>query len=153
MLISSKIIRWRVYDGKKYYKIEDVSIKTGLTKRAIRYYEDLNLIAPKRTDSGYRLYTDEDIDKIQKIISLKESLGFSLAEIKAALELDKNVKNILSGEPADITTIDNYIGMIKEQIKLINEKSNKLLTAKQRFEELLLKLNKLKDQFKEADTI
>ncbi|WHE08329.1 MerR family transcriptional regulator [Thermoanaerobacterium thermosaccharolyticum] len=138
---------------KKYYKIEDVSIKTGLTKRAIRYYEDLNLIAPKRTDSGYRLYTDEDIDKIQKIISLKESLGFSLAEIKAALELDKNVKNILSGEPADITTIDNYIGMIKEQIKLINEKSNKLLTAKQRFEELLLKLNKLKDQFKEADTI
>ncbi|MBP2072282.1 MerR family transcriptional regulator [Thermoanaerobacterium butyriciformans] len=138
---------------KKYYKIEDVSIKTGLTKRAIRYYEDLNLIAPKRTDSGYRLYTDEDIDKIQKIISLKESLGFSLAEIKAALELDKNVKNILSGESADITTIDNYIDMIKEQIKLINEKSNKLLTAKQRFEELLLKLNKLKDQFKEADTI
>ncbi|MDI3477234.1 MAG: MerR family transcriptional regulator, repressor of the yfmOP operon [Thermoanaerobacterium sp.] len=138
---------------KKYYKIEDVSIKTGLTKRAIRYYEDLNLIAPKRTDSGYRLYTDEDIDKIQKIISLKESLGFSLAEIKAALELDKNVKNILSGEPADITTIDNYIDMIKEQIKLIDEKSNKLLTAKHRFEELLLKLNNLKDQFKEADTI
>ncbi|AST58822.1 MerR family transcriptional regulator [Thermoanaerobacterium thermosaccharolyticum] len=138
---------------KKYYKIEDVSIKTGLTKRAIRYYEDLNLIAPKRTDSGYRLYTDEDIDKIQKIISLKESLGFSLAEIKNALDLDKNVKNILSGEHADITTINNYINMIKEQIKLIDEKSNKLLVAKQRFEELLLKLNKLKDQFKEADTI
>ncbi|WP_434577287.1 MerR family transcriptional regulator [Thermoanaerobacterium thermosaccharolyticum] len=138
---------------KKYYKIEDVSIKTGLTKRAIRYYEDLNLITPKRTESGYRLYTDEDIDKIQKIISLKESLGFSLAEIKNALDLDKNVKNILSGEHADITTINNYINMIKEQIKLIDEKSNKLLVAKQRFEELLLKLNKLKDQFKEADTI
>jgi len=138
---------------KKYYKIEDVSIKTGLTKRAIRYYEDLNLITPKRTESGYRLYTDEDIEKIQKIISLKESLGFSLAEIKNALDLDKNVKNILSGEHADITTINNYINMIKEQIKLIDEKSNKLLVAKQRFEELLLKLNKLKDQFKEADTI
>lgn len=138
---------------KKYYKIEDVSIKTGLTKRAIRYYEDLNLITPKRTESGYRLYTDKDIEKIQKIISLKESLGFSLAEIKNALDLDKNVKNILSGEHADITTINNYINMIKEQIKLIDEKSNKLLVAKQRFEELLLKLNKLKDQFKEADTI
>ena len=138
---------------KKYYKIEDVSIKTGLTKRAIRYYEDLNLITPKRTDSGYRLYTDEDIEKIQKIISLKESLGFSLAEIKAALDLDKNVKNILSGDAADIATIDNYISMIKNQIKLIDEKSNKLLIAKQKFEELLLKLNNLKDQFKEADKI
>ena len=138
---------------KKYYKIEDVSIKTGLTKRAIRYYEDLNLITPKRTDSGYRLFSDEDIEIIQKIISLKESLGASQTEIKNALDLDKNVKNILSGEHADITTINNYINMIKEQIKLIDEKSNKLLIAKQKFEELLLKLNNLKDQFKEADTI
>lgn len=138
---------------KKYYKIEDVSIKTGLTKRAIRYYEDLNLISPKRTDSGYRLYTDEDIEKIQKIISLKDSLGFSLSEIKAALELDKNVKNILSGETADAETIDNYAKLIEKQIELIEEKNKKLLMAKQRFEELLLNLSKLKQKSKEANTI
>lgn len=138
---------------KKYYKIEDVSIKTGLTKRAIRYYEDLNLISPKRTDSGYRLYTDEDIEKIQKIISLKDSLGFSLSEIKAALELDKNVKNILSGETADAETIDNYAKLIEKQIELIEEKNKKLLMAKQRFEELLLSLSKLKQKSKEANTI
>ncbi|MDE4541986.1 MerR family transcriptional regulator [Thermoanaerobacterium sp. R66] len=138
---------------KKYYKIEDVSIKTGLTKRAIRYYEDLNLISPKRTDSGYRLYTDEDIEKIQKIISLKDSLGFSLSEIKAALELDKNVKNILSGEAADAETIDNYAKLIEKQIELIEEKNKKLLMAKQRFEELLLNLYKLKQKSKEANTI
>lgn len=136
---------------KKYYKIEDVSIKTGLTKRAIRYYEDLNLISPKRTESGYRLYTDEDIEKIQKIISLKDSLGFSLSEIKAALELDKNVKNILSGETADTETIDNYAKLIEKQIDLIEEKSRKLLMAKQKFEELLLNLSKLKQKSKEAD--
>lgn len=136
---------------KKYYKIEDVSIKTGLTKRAIRYYEDLNLISPKRTESGYRLYTDEDIEKIQKIISLKDSLGFSLSEIKAALELDKNVKNILSGEAADAETIDNYAKLIEKQIELIEEKSTKLLMAKQKFEELLLNLSKLKQKSKEAD--
>lgn len=136
---------------KKYYKIEDVSIKTGLTKRAIRYYEDLNLISPKRTESGYRLYTDEDIEKIQKIISLKDSLGFSLSEIKAALELDKNVKTILSGEAADTETIDNYAKLIEKQIDLIEEKSRKLLMAKQKFEELLLNLSKLKQKSKEAD--
>ncbi|AEF17167.1 MULTISPECIES: MerR family transcriptional regulator [Thermoanaerobacterium] len=138
---------------KKYYKIEDVSIKTGLTKRAIRYYEDLNLISPKRTDSGYRLYTDEDIEKIQKIISLKDSLGFSLSEIKEALELDKNVKDILSGEVADAETIDNYAKLIEKQIELIEEKNKKLLMAKQKFEELLLNLSKLKQKSKEADTI
>ncbi|AFK86647.1 MULTISPECIES: MerR family transcriptional regulator [Thermoanaerobacterium] len=151
MLISSRIFFWRFYYGKKYYKIEDVSIKTGLTKRAIRYYEDLNLISPKRTESGYRLYTDEDIEKIQKIISLKDSLGFSLSEIKAALELDKNVKNILSGETADTETIDNYAKLIEKQIDLIEEKSRKLLMAKQKFEELLLNLSKLKQKSKEAD--
>ncbi|MDI3310282.1 MAG: MerR family transcriptional regulator [Thermoanaerobacterium sp.] len=137
--------------GEKYYKIEDVSIKTGLTKRAIRYYEDLNLISPKRTDSGYRLYTDEDIEKIQKIISLKDSLGFSLSEIKAALELDKNVKNILSGELADAETIDNYAKLIEKQIELIEEKSKKLLMAKQKFEELLIDLSKLKQKSKEVN--
>lgn len=42
----------------KYYKIEEVAKKTGLTKRAIRYYEDVELIKPIRVESSYRLYTE-----------------------------------------------------------------------------------------------
>ena len=131
--------------NNKLYKIEEVSIKTGLTKRAIRYYEALNLITPRRTESAYRLYTDEDIEKIRRIISLKESLAFSLAEIKNALELDHEVKNILATGTADPAALLNYIEMIKGQIHLIEEKTSKLNATKEKFENLLTDLSRLKE--------
>lgn len=114
----------------KLYKIEQVSNLTGLTKRAIRYYEDLNLIRPRRAESAYRLYTEEDIEKIKRIVSLKKSLAFSLAEIKQALELDQEVENILSEETASLATINSYIEMIRRQIKLIEEKVSQLLVTR-----------------------
>lgn len=47
------------------YQIEEVAKKTNLTKRALRYYEELGLVSPSgRTESGYRLYTDEDVTHI-----------------------------------------------------------------------------------------
>ncbi|HTG69829.1 MAG TPA: MerR family transcriptional regulator [Candidatus Udaeobacter sp.] len=68
-------------------KIEEVAKRTGLTKRAIRYYEDIGLIsAPERTQGGIRMYSEEDIEKINKILLVKEVLGFSLAEIQQYLE-------------------------------------------------------------------
>jgi DNA-binding transcriptional MerR regulator len=64
-------------------KIEEVAKRTGLTKRAIRYYEDFGLIsAPERTQGGIRLYSEENIEKINKIMLVKEVLGFSLAELQ-----------------------------------------------------------------------
>lgn len=137
--------------GNKYYRIDEVANKTGLTKRAIRYYEDLNLISPQRTESAYRLYTDEDIEKILRIISLKQSLAFSLAEIKNALELDSEVKKILSTETADLATLKNYIEMIRRQIDLIEEKINKLRASQEQFENLLSQLNSLEDKVEKED--
>jgi len=135
----------------KYYRIEEVANKTGLTKRAIRYYEDLNLISPQRTESAYRLYTDEDIEKILRIISLQESLAFSLAEIKNALELDNEVKKILSTETADLATLKNYIEMIRRQINLIEEKINKLRASQEKFENLLSQLSSLEDKVEKEE--
>ena len=78
-----------------YYKIEEVAVKTGLTKRALRYYEELELIIPKRTDASYRLYSEEDIENINRIKDLRESLGFCLNDVKVILKLANDVKRIL----------------------------------------------------------
>ncbi|NIK78254.1 DNA-binding transcriptional MerR regulator [Paenibacillus castaneae] len=68
-------------------KIEEVANRTGLTKRAIRYYEDFGLIsAPARTQGGIRLYSEADIEKINKILLMKEVLGFSLTELHQHVE-------------------------------------------------------------------
>jgi DNA-binding transcriptional MerR regulator len=136
----------------KLYKIEQVSNLTGLTKRAIRYYEDLNLIRPRRAESAYRLYTEEDVEKIKRIVSLKKSLAFSLAEIKQALELDQEVENILSEETASLATINSYMEMIRRQIKLIEEKVSQLLATRKKFEDLLMRLSSLEGKVRKEET-
>lgn len=68
------------------YKIGEVSDKTGLTVRTIRYYHEIGLLEPaERNRSGYRLYGGEELERLHKICSLK-SLGFQLDEIRDYLE-------------------------------------------------------------------
>jgi DNA-binding transcriptional MerR regulator len=53
----------------------------GLTVRTLRYYDQIGLFRPSgHSDSGYRLYTQTDITRLQQILSLKE-LGLSLEQI------------------------------------------------------------------------
>lgn len=127
----------------KYYRIEDVAIKTGLTKRAIRYYEDIELIKPVRAESSYRLYTEEDIEKISRIKELRDSLGFSLNEVKAIFDLELDLKNIFKGEKQDHALVDKSIRLINQQIKLIEEKEQTLKRVKEKCAEILEKLEVL----------
>ena len=55
----------------------------GISVRALHHYEKLGLLpAASRSDSGYRLYTSDDLARLQEILSLRD-LGFALAEIRA----------------------------------------------------------------------
>jgi len=124
----------------KYYKIEEVAIRTGLTKRALRYYEELELIIPKRTDASYRLYCEEDIESINRIKELRESLGFCLNDVKVILELEKDYKRIFKDNLKDDITIDKAINLIKKQIDSIEKKELSLGKSKEKFKIALTKL-------------
>ncbi|NIG88154.1 Cu(I)-responsive transcriptional regulator [Serratia symbiotica] len=57
--------------------ISDIAKKTGLTSKAIRFYEEKGLItAPMRTDNGYRCYSAQHIDEL----TLLRQVGFNLNE-------------------------------------------------------------------------
>ncbi len=63
----------------------------NLSIRTIRYYDQIGLLKPSKiADNGYRLYTDKDFIKLQKILSLK-SLGFSLNDIFAQIINDNTL--------------------------------------------------------------
>jgi DNA-binding transcriptional MerR regulator len=71
----------------KLLRIQEVAAETGLTPRAIRYYEEIGLLAPAaRSDGAYRLYDTEDLDRLRFIRGLRDDAGFSLAEIGLLLE-------------------------------------------------------------------
>lgn len=70
----------------KPLKIGELAKKTGLTVRALHHYDEIGLLSPSfRTEAGHRLYSEEDIQKLQKIMIL-QLMNFSLAEINTCLE-------------------------------------------------------------------
>ena len=61
--------------------------RSGISAKMIRYYEDIGLLpAPKRSDAGYRVYTDADIKTLSFIQHARE-LGFSSEQMKELLGL------------------------------------------------------------------
>lgn len=62
-----------------------VAARTELSLRSLRHWEEVGLLQPSgRTDGGFRLYTESDVDKILVIRRMKP-LGFSLDEMKAVM--------------------------------------------------------------------
>ena len=60
--------------------IDEVARRTGLTSRALRFYEGRGLLRPLRTASGRRCYGPAELERIHRITILKRA-GFTLAEI------------------------------------------------------------------------
>ena len=68
-------------------KIQEVAAETGLTTRAIRYYEEMGLLEPAaRSEGSYRLYDASDLERLRTIKELRDEAGFSLSAIGQLLE-------------------------------------------------------------------
>lgn len=69
-----------------------VKEKTGLTSRQIRYYDQMKLVFPDRTKGNQRLFSEEDIKRLNKIKSLLEE-GYTIEAIKNKLSPPKPLKS------------------------------------------------------------
>lgn len=125
----------------KYYQIDEVAKITELTKRTIRYYEDMELYTTVRTDSGYRLYTEEVIDTIKEIKDLRVKLGLTLIEIKKIIGLRKTLNNIFQGEYKNIDDIKDSIAKVTELSNLAREREEILRRVEKKCNDHLIKLN------------
>lgn len=93
--------------------IREVARRTGLTSRALRFYEARGLLKPLRTYSGRRLYGRGDLERIQQILALKRT-GLSLAQI------------------AKLTSRGslNLEAIVEAQLQLIDQRKSELEEAK-----------------------
>ena len=66
-------------------KIKEVMELSGLSRRTLQYYDDSGLMDNSRTPENYRLYGDEDLERLWRIILYKE-MGFQLDEIRNLLD-------------------------------------------------------------------
>ncbi len=99
-------------------KIGELANATGLTTKTIRYYELNRLLEePQRTDSGYRLYDSEDVERLEFIKKAK-SLGLSLEEIRDILILHEQRQapcvHVLALVDRKLEQVDNMISGMDE---------------------------------------
>ena len=77
--------------------ISQVAELTGISTRTLQYYDEIGLLKPSElTQSGYRLYNDEALQKLQQILFFKE-LGFKLKDINEILLKPDFGKRLISG--------------------------------------------------------
>lgn len=68
------------------YTVKKVSEVAAVSIRTLHHYDEIGLLKPARkTASGYRLYTEEDLERLQQVLFFRE-LGFGLSEIKDIID-------------------------------------------------------------------
>lgn len=97
-------------------KISDIMRATGLTRKAIYYYETIGLINPKKEgENSYRCYSNGDVERLKQIKALR-FLDLSLENIKKILETPMKFKEVM-GEQLEI--IEKRITLLNETEKVI----------------------------------
>jgi len=77
------------------YHVHEFAELAGVTVRALHHYDHIGLLKPtRRTESGYRLYTDGDLARLEQIVVLK-FLGLPLSEIRDLLQDDTALPDTL----------------------------------------------------------
>lgn len=124
------------------YSINKLAKLAGISTRTLRYYDEFGLLSPARISSNhYRIYGENEIDRLQQILFYRE-LGVPLDEIKNILsskDFDRlgALESHLSALLAKQEQINSLISNVKKTIKTV--KGETLMSDKEKFEGFLKK--------------
>jgi len=134
-------------------RIEAVARRTGLTKRTIRYYEEIGLLSPcGRSEGGFRLFTEADVARLERIQALKESAGLALAEIHELLDAESVRERIRERYRATDDPVQKRAmlaesrAVLGRQLALIDRKRRKLDELASEYQERLHRIAQLDDE-------
>jgi len=84
----------KVKRKKGYFSISAVAEMFSVHQQTIRLYEKQGLIVPKRSEGNTRLFSEEDIERLEEIIYLTHKLGINLAGVEMIFKLKKQIKKM-----------------------------------------------------------
>lgn len=127
-----------------YLQIGEVAERTGVTQRTLRFYEERGLLKPpSRLDGGFRLYSEDDVRRVEQIKRLQSLLGFTLAEIKEMVEADEVKMQIRATYRKDAAVSERRAKLLKAkevtqgQVAVIKQKLAALQEMQGHLEEKL----------------
>jgi MerR family transcriptional regulator/heat shock protein HspR len=80
--------------GKAYYMISVVAERYKIHPQTLRLYEREGLLKPSRTEGNTRLYSDEDLEQLETILSLTRDLGVNLAGVEIILNMRRKIERM-----------------------------------------------------------
>lgn len=141
-----------------YYNTGQFAKMANTTERTIRYYDKVGLLKPTFVASnGYRKYSDQDLLKLQKILSLR-NLGFSIEEIfpMIANDNENNFKDSLQLQIDLVNKKIQYFQSLKESLISTSKLANKGNIEWNKIKELIQLSNKeenIIEQYKNASNL
>lgn len=129
----------------KVWRVKELAVLAGVSVRTLHHYDKLGLLRPSRRQANdYRVYSENDLNKLQQIIFLKY-LNFELSQIKLLLEKKIDLATSLGCQLALIEEKESMMRGIKNQLtKILGSKDsidlNQLINI---FE--VIKMNKKQD--------
>src|SRR3954465_7264945 len=73
--------------GKSFYMISPVAQKYNIHAQTLRLYEREGLLKPSRTEGNTRMYSEEDLERLETILSLTRDMGVNLAGVEIILNM------------------------------------------------------------------
>jgi MerR family transcriptional regulator/heat shock protein HspR len=80
--------------GKAYYMISAVAQKYSIHPQTLRLYEREGLLKPSRTEGNTRLYSEEDLERLETILTLTRELGVNLAGVEIVLNMREKIERM-----------------------------------------------------------
>jgi DNA-binding transcriptional MerR regulator len=133
-----------------FYQIGEVCQRSGLTQRALHYYDEIGLLVPsERLNGGQRLYTAADLERIERIKNLKRLLGLSLSEIKRMLDADEARARYLTtvqttSDPARRhKAVESALRVTEDELQSVREKVQQLSQLQRQLERQVREIRRL----------
>jgi MerR family transcriptional regulator/heat shock protein HspR len=93
------------------YMISSVAEMYGIHPQTLRLYEREGLLKPSRTEGNTRLYTDEDLERLELILSLARDLGVNISGIAIILQMRERMEE-MQRQMAD------FVGYVRNEVML-----------------------------------
>lgn len=117
---------------KGYFSISAVAKMFTVHQQTLRLYEKEGLITPKRSAGGTRLFSEEDVDRLEEIIYLTHQLGVNLAGVEMILKLKKQMSKMQKEMNKVFDSTQKELDQEIEQSKQhVSTKAKQLLKIKQ----------------------
>lgn len=95
-----------------------VARRAGVTTRTLRYYQEMGLLQPSGvTRRGNRLYSDDDVERLQRILELRDVMGFDLERIRLLLLTEDRLGELRAEAKRGTSTIRRR-EMVREAVEL-----------------------------------